>query len=272
MAYIKKINGYVIKDAEAHSRLDTVEAKLVEGVGKIDNVQINGTNQAIDSNKAVNIQADGTYSSSNKLATVSTVTSKVDAAVKGIMGDGVSTAYDTFKEMQTYIETHGNEAASMAGSIAQNTTDIDNLEADIADLALVESVANEEMTLSVGSGTAASTKLYRHCISLYNSSSQVEYAKAEIISTDPDAYTLTTLAEFLSENGALATNGDSIGTHAFPVIPATGVVTYSSQVCFVDGLLCYSDSVVGEVRSLTDLSVKGRVAFTLIKDNVTAIN
>lgn len=159
MAFISKINGYEIKDANARSRLDTLEQTVQEGVGKIDEIHVNNTKLAIstDGKKSVNIAVDGTYDAdNNKVATVQTVTSKVTTEIKALVeGDGVAGVVDTFKDMQSYIETHGSEAVGMANNITKNTQDITNINTELENLALEETYdeAHESLSLDVGSGS-----------------------------------------------------------------------------------------------------------------------
>lgn len=165
MAYVSKINGYDIKDKEAHSRLDTVESTTathtseisslktsVANAGKIDNVQIDGTNLTISS-KAVNIQTDGAYNAStNKMATVKTVTDKIAAVVAS-----APTAYDTLKEIADYIANDTTGAAQMSNNIAKNATDIDNLEATVGSLSLEETYNSTDQSLELGLGNGGTS-------------------------------------------------------------------------------------------------------------------
>lgn len=151
MAFITKINGYDIKDADAHSRLDAVDKKLIDGVGKIDEIQVSGNKLSIstDGKKSVNIETDGTYNaSSNKVATVQTVANEVAKVVASAPSD-----FDTLKEVADYIASDKTNAAQMVTNISKNTTDIDALEAEFDDLALETSynAADSSLTLSVGS-------------------------------------------------------------------------------------------------------------------------
>lgn len=172
MAYVSKINGYDIKDKEAHSRLDTVESTTathtseisslktsVANAGKIDNVQIDGTNLTISS-KAVNIQTDGAYNAtSNKMATVKTVTDKIAAVVAS-----APTAYDTLKEIADYIASDTTGAAQMSNNIAKNATDIDNLEATVGSLSLEETYnsADQSLELELGNGGTSTGGGYKN--------------------------------------------------------------------------------------------------------------
>ena len=75
--YVKKINGYVIKDEEARATIAQHSTRIgeletaVQSAGKVDDVKVNDT--SIIADKVANLQVDGTYSSTNKIATVATV-------------------------------------------------------------------------------------------------------------------------------------------------------------------------------------------------------
>lgn len=162
MAYVSKINGYTIKDTEAHTKIAALETTTathtsnisslqtaVANAGKIDNVQIDGTNLAISS-KAVNIATDGGYNAnSNKVATVKTVTDKIAAVVAS-----APASYDTLKEIADYIASDTTGAAQMSNNITKNATDIDNLETVVDSLSLEETYnsADQSLELELGNG------------------------------------------------------------------------------------------------------------------------
>lgn len=185
MAYVKKINGYVIRDEEAHTELSNIKNGTtavgkatadasgnvisthyatkdeLSSAGKLDNVQISGTNLTI-SNKAVNIATDGTYNAStNKIATVSTVDDAISTLINAETADNV---YNSFKELNTYITEHGTEAAGMLTSINQNSTDIDNLETAVDSLSLEENydATNEHLEFELGNGGTSTGSGYKN--------------------------------------------------------------------------------------------------------------
>ena len=226
MAYVSKINGYTIRDTEAHTRLDGIDQQLAKGVGKIDNVQIGGTNLSI-SNKAVNIETDSTYNATtNKIATVKTVTDKAAEVVAGIVA-GADTKYDTLKEIADYIASDTTGAAQMSTNIAQNASDIDDLEAVVDNLSIEENYnsTDQSLELELGSGGVSKRKTFLHKSTIYiiNTSLNLETYKiyCEMITQDSGIYTYDNFTNVLSAYSAV--NADS------PYKPVIGLYRESNQ-------------------------------------------
>lgn len=81
--------------------------------------------QNLADTKQDNLSFDGTYNpTSNKVATVKTVTDKVAAMVAG-----APAAFDTLKEISDYIASDKTGAATMNNTIAQHSADIADIKA-----------------------------------------------------------------------------------------------------------------------------------------------
>ena len=138
--YVKRINGHYVKDEEARSA-----AAAAQSTANSAQATANEAKSGL-SGKQDTLSFDGTYNAStNKVATVSTVTTKIAAVVASAPAD-----YDTLKEIADYIASDKTGAAQLSNTVAQNTEDIQAASADIQ--AIVEGLT------PVGSATNA-TKL-----------------------------------------------------------------------------------------------------------------
>ena len=126
-------------------------AGVAEGaqVNVLEGVKVNNTALTIDSNKAVNLEVDGTYSSSNKIATASTVTNAINALDVPASGEGAITGMGADKTIATITETDGKVSATFQNiQIAENQ--VTNLTTDLAAKANKVTVGSEEGQATAG--------------------------------------------------------------------------------------------------------------------------
>lgn len=101
-------NADTLLDAQIKSLSDAIDEFDSDF---IEEVQINGT-ALTETNNAVNIEVDGTYSSSNKIATQSTVTNAIGALDVPSTGTGAINGMGANKTIATLTETDGKIAAT----------------------------------------------------------------------------------------------------------------------------------------------------------------
>ena len=122
--YVKRINGHYVKDEEARSAASAAQTTA--------NTALSTANEAKSglSGKQNTLSFDGAYNAStNKVATVSTVTTKIAEVVASAPTD-----YDTLKEIADYIASDKTGAAQLSNTVAQNTEDLQELSADVQDI------------------------------------------------------------------------------------------------------------------------------------------
>lgn len=197
--YVKKINGYLVKDEEARSNITSLGnrvsnnesglSSLNASVNEMNNQFANKANRSelhSHSNKTV---LDGITSSkveqwdsayeladsaighlgsyettANASAKLQEAKKYTDDKIDLLIGDGtLSTAFDTLKEVDTYLTNHKTEATNMLSAINANTqsintcasivssqgTRLDNLETGkLSSVSFSYDSSNEELTLS----------------------------------------------------------------------------------------------------------------------------
>lgn len=140
--YIKKINGYFIKDVEARAAAETAKNTANSAASAAATAQTTATETATNLNlfkntvaaeldkKQNNLTFDGEYNStSNPAATVSTVTQKIAEVV-----DNAPSDLDTLKEIADYIKSDKTGAAQMNTAISNNATEISGLKTRVSNL------------------------------------------------------------------------------------------------------------------------------------------
>ena len=140
--YIKKINGYFIKDVEARAAAETAKNTANSAASAAATAQTTATETATNLNlfkntvaaeldkKQDTLKFDGTYNAtSNKVATVSTVTQKIAE----VIADAPET-FDTLKEIADYIASDKTGAAQMNTAISKNATEISGLKTRVSDV------------------------------------------------------------------------------------------------------------------------------------------
>lgn len=147
MAYIKKINGYVIKDEEARTAAaNAVElAQTAQTTANEAATNLTLLNTKVDTglaNKQDTLVFDGTYNAtSNKAATVSTVTQKIAEVIAD-----APEAFDTLKEIADYIASDKTSAANMSNAISKNTSDIASLKTRVSDVETTTSTHTSQIS------------------------------------------------------------------------------------------------------------------------------
>ena len=140
--YIKKINGYFIKDVEARAAAEAAKNTANSAASAAATAQTTATETATNLNlfkntvaaeldkKQNNLTFDGTYNAtSNKVATVSTVTKKIAEVIAD-----APEAFDTLKEIADYIASDKTGAANMNTAISKNATAIEGVKSRLSDV------------------------------------------------------------------------------------------------------------------------------------------
>lgn len=92
---------------------------MVEGVLVDLLVQTNAENVMVDENTTLSAKLAGILADVAALPTTATVNSAISALRTELMGEGVPEAYDTFKELADYIETHQEAADALTAAIGE---------------------------------------------------------------------------------------------------------------------------------------------------------
>lgn len=135
MAYIKKINGYVIKDEEARTAAANAAsaAATAQTTASETATNLNLFKNTVETElgkKQNTLTFDGTYdANTNKVATVKTVTDKIAEVVAD-----APEAFDTLEEIANYIASDKTGAANMNNAISANATEISGLKNRVSDL------------------------------------------------------------------------------------------------------------------------------------------
>lgn len=137
-AFAEKVKADYATKTELNKLSNKVDGLVTAGgePNKIEKVKVNGAEQTIGSDKSVDIKVPvkvSELSNDSKFQTDTDVSSAVNDAINDfatkVSNDEV---VNTFKELVDYAAEHGEEAATMAGDIAQNKSDISQLKTDIA--------------------------------------------------------------------------------------------------------------------------------------------
>ncbi len=133
---IKEFAEGIKKNYATKKELNALSGKVDELVttggepNTIEKIAVNGTEQTV-TNKKVDITVPtkvSDLSNDSKFQTDTDVTDAVDAAINkfatDVSDDGV---VNTYKELVDYAASHKGEAATFAGDIAKNTSDITTL-------------------------------------------------------------------------------------------------------------------------------------------------
>ena len=138
---------------------------MVEGVVVDLLVQTNAENVMVDENTTLAAKLAEMMADIAALPTNSMITASIAALRTELMGDGVPEAYDTFKELADYIETHQEAADALTaavGSKADKAT-VEAIQATISGLgALATKDAVEESDLSAALKEKISTAATGH--------------------------------------------------------------------------------------------------------------
>lgn len=92
---------------------------MVEGVVVDLLVQTNAENVMVDENTTLAAKLAEMMADIAALPTNSMITASIAALRTELMGDGVPEAYDTFKELADYIETHQEAADALTAAIGE---------------------------------------------------------------------------------------------------------------------------------------------------------
>lgn len=130
--------SWVKPDATTVEGLQTAVASLQATVGN----ENSGLVKQVAENKAAIDTLNGDK----------TVSGSVAYQIAQIVSDAPE-AYDTLKEIATWITTHAGDAATMNANIAQNTSDIEALEALVGNTAVATQIANAINTALKDGGT-----------------------------------------------------------------------------------------------------------------------
>lgn len=130
--------SWVKPDATTVEGLQTAVASLQATVGN----ENSGLVKQVAENKAAIDTLNGDK----------TVSGSVAYQIAQIVSDAPE-AYDTLKEIATWITTHAGDAATMNANIAQNTSDIEALEALVGSTAVATQIANAIDTALKDGGT-----------------------------------------------------------------------------------------------------------------------
>ena len=137
-AFAEKVNYDFATKKELNVLSNKVDGLVTAGgePNKIEKVKVNGAEQTIGADKSVDIKVPvkvSELSNDSKFQTDTDVSSAVNDAINDfatkVSNDEV---VNTFKELVDYAAEHGEEAATMAGDIAQNKSDISQLKTDVA--------------------------------------------------------------------------------------------------------------------------------------------
>lgn len=110
-SFVGGTNSFTVTPSGGTAQTITITPSVTKakiGLGNVDNTS--------DMNKPVSI-AQQTY-----------IDSKIDAAVKGFLGEGVDAAYDTFVEIQKLMEADDTQTADLIAKVNKNAEDIASLE------------------------------------------------------------------------------------------------------------------------------------------------
>lgn len=137
MAYIKKLNGYVIRDEVAYEM-----ASAAKSIADAANIKANTNATSITNiiNGATTVANASNDASGNNIITTYATKGELTNEIKALKGEGLDEAYDTFREIQDYIEVHGKEAVNMATNITSNTNAIADIKETFAKIVYVTSL------------------------------------------------------------------------------------------------------------------------------------
>ena len=124
---------------------------MVEGVLVDLLVQTNAENVMVDENTTLAAKLAEMMADIAALPTQSMITASIAALRTELMGDGVPEAYDTFKELADYIETHQEAADALTTAIGEKAdkSAVEAIQATINSLgALASKSTVEESDLS----------------------------------------------------------------------------------------------------------------------------
>lgn len=124
---------------------------MVEGVLVDLLVQTHAENVMVDETTTLTAKLAEMMADIAALPTQSMITASIAALRTELMGDGVPEAYDTFKELADYIETHQEAADALTAAIGEKAdkTAVDAIQATITGLgALATKSTVEEADLS----------------------------------------------------------------------------------------------------------------------------
>lgn len=138
---------------------------MVEGVLVNLLVQTNAENVMVDETTTLTAKLAEMMADIAALPTQSMITASIAALRTELMGDGVPEAYDTFKELADYIETHQEAADALTTAIGEKAdkSAVEAIQATISGLgALATKDAVEESDLSAALKEKISTAATGH--------------------------------------------------------------------------------------------------------------
>lgn len=138
-SFVGGTNSFTVTPSGGTAQTITITPSVTKanvGLGNVDNTSDMNKPVSTAQKAALNAKADKTYVDTElakkqvagDYATSASVDSKIDAAVKGLLGDGVDAAYDTFVEIQKLMKADDTQSADLIAKVNKNAKDIAALE------------------------------------------------------------------------------------------------------------------------------------------------